>query len=225
VLLLVSTWGARTNAAIRPYMNEKKVPQLFVADTDPSNEDPAHYPWAMGFQACKRAEAAAYAKYILQNKPNAKIAVLCSEDPSGEEWRLGLHDGLGARAAALIVKEVSFAYSDPGGLDAQVEAAKSSGADVFMDLTVVKFATRAISRAYDLGWHPRQFIPNASLSIAAFLEPAGLEKATGIVSNARSKGWLSPQSQRDPAEREFLDWMKRYLEMPTMSMVMKWRKH
>jgi len=211
VLLLVSTWGARTNAAIRPYMNEKKVPQLFVADTDSANDDPVHFPWTMGFQPSKRAEAAAYAKYILQNKPNAKIAVLYSADPSGEEWRLGIHDGLGERAAALIVKELSFTYSDPAGLDAQIEAAKSSGADVFMNLTVGKFATRAISKAYDIGWHPLQFIPNASLSIAAFLEPAGLEKASGIVSNARSKGWLAPQSQRDPAVREFLEWMKKYL--------------
>jgi len=195
-----------------PRLHErKKVPQPFVADTDSSNDDPAHFPWTMGFQASKRAEAAAYAKYILQNKPNAKIAVLYSQDPAGEEWRLGLHDGLGARAAALIVKEVSFAYSDPGGLDAQVAAAKSSGADVFMNLTVGKFATRAISKAYDIGWHPLQFIPNASLSIAAFLEPAGLEKATGVVSNARSKGWLTSQAQRDPAVREFLDWLKRYL--------------
>jgi branched-chain amino acid transport system substrate-binding protein len=122
-----------------------------------------------------------------------------------------LHDGLGEYASALIVKEVSFAYSDWTSLDAQVAALKSSSADVVMDLTVGKFATRAISTAYDLGWHPLQFIPNASPSIAAFLEPAGLEKAAGIISNARSKGWLTPQSQRDPAVREFLDWMKRYL--------------
>jgi branched-chain amino acid transport system substrate-binding protein len=212
VLLLVSTWGARTNAAIRLYMNEKKIPQLFVADTDSGNDDPAHFPWTMGFQPSKRAEAAAYAKYILRKKPNARIAVLYSSDPSGEEWRLGLHDGLGDRAAALIIKELSFAYADPAGLDAQVEAAKSSGADVFMNLTVGKFATRAISKAYDIGWRPLQFIPNASLSISAFLEPAGLEKAKGIVSNARSKGWLTPQAQRDPAVREFLDWMKKYLQ-------------
>jgi branched-chain amino acid transport system substrate-binding protein len=170
------------------------------------------FPGPWGFGPSKRAEAAAYAKYILQEKPNARIAVLYSSDPSGEEWRLGLHDGLGDRAAALIIKELSFAYADPAGLDAQVEAAKSSGADVFMNLTVGKFATRAVSKAYDIGWRPLQFIPNASLSISAFLEPAGLEKAKGIVSNARSKGWLTPQAQRDPAVREFLDWMKKYLQ-------------
>jgi branched-chain amino acid transport system substrate-binding protein len=211
VLLLVGTWGARTNAAIRPYMNEKKVPQLFVADTDSANDDPAHFPWTMGFQASKRAEAAAYAKYVLQNRPNSKIAVLYSQDPSGEEWRLGLHQGLGERAATLIVKELSFSYSDADGLDSQVEALKNSGADVFMNLTVGRFATRAIAKAFDIGWHPLQFIPNASLSISAFLEPAGMEKAAGIVSNARSKGWLTPKSQSDPAVREFLDWMKKYL--------------
>lgn len=211
VLLLVGTWGARTNTAIRAYMNEKKVPQLFVADTDSANDDPAHFPWTMGFQASKRAEAAAYAKYILANKPQAKIAVLYSSDPAGEEWRLGVHDGLGDKAAALIVKETSFEYSDLSSLDAQIVALKSSGADVFMNLAIGKFATQAIRKAYDIDWHPLQFIPNASLSIAAFLDPAGLVKAAGIISNARSKGWLSAQAQRDPAVQEFLDWMQRYL--------------
>jgi ABC-type branched-subunit amino acid transport system substrate-binding protein len=192
-------------------MNDKKVPQLFVADTDSANADPAHFPWTMGFQASKRTEASAYAKYILQNKPSAKIAVLYSQDPSGEEWLGGLREGLGERASSLIVKEASFGYSDPSGLDPQIAELKSSGADVFMNLTVRKFATQAIRKTYDIGWHPLQFIPNASLSNAAFLDPAGLEKAAGIISNARSKGWLSPQSQRDPAVHEFLDWMQRYL--------------
>ena len=210
VLLTVSTWGAPTNLAIRAYMNEKKVPQLFVADTDSAMDDPTHFPWTMGFQPSKRTEGVAYASYILQTKPDAKIAILCGSAPSDQEWLLGIREGLGEKASAMIVKEVSFDYSDPAMLDPQIVALKSSGADVFMNLAVGKFATEAIRKSYDIDWRPLQFIPNASLSISAFLDPAGLEKAAGIITNARSKGWLKPESRQDPAVREFVEWMKKY---------------
>jgi len=210
VLLTVGTWGAPTNLAIRPYMNEKKVPQLFVSDTNSAMNDPAHFPWTMGFQPSKRTEGEVYAKYILQNKPDAKIAILCGSAPTDQEWLQGIHDGLGDKASAMIVKEVSFDYSEPAMLDPQIVALKNSGADVFMNLAVGRFATEAIRQAYDIDWHPLQFIPNASLSITSFLDPAGLEKCVGIITNARSKGWLKPESRQDPAVRAFVDWMKQY---------------
>jgi branched-chain amino acid transport system substrate-binding protein len=210
VLATVGIWGTPFNMAIRPYMNEQKVPQLFVAATESAFDDPSHFPWTMGFQASKRAEGLAYAKYILRNKPGARIAILYARDPSGEEWLLGIRDGLGTKAASMIVKEASFAYSNPEGFDSQVVALRDSGADVFMNLAVGRLATRAIRKACDIEWHPLQFIPNASLSVAAFLEPAGLSKAAGIVSNARSKAWLRPQSRQDPAVRAFLEWMEKY---------------
>jgi len=210
VLLTAGIWGTPTNMAIRGYMNEKKVPQLFVAATDSAFDDPAHFPWTMGFQATKRTEGLAYAKYILANRPGARIAILYARDASGEEWLLGIREGLGKMAPAMIVKEVSFEYSDPAALDGQIAALKDSGAGVFLNLAVGRFATRVIRLAYDIGWHPLQFIPNASLSIPAFLEPAGLHKAAGIIANARSKAWLKPQSERDPAVRAFLEWMRKY---------------
>jgi branched-chain amino acid transport system substrate-binding protein len=210
VLLTVGIWGTPANMAIRPYMNEKKVPQLFVAATESAFDDPSHFPWTMGFQASKRTEGLVYAKYILRNRPSGRIAILYSNDPSGQEWLLGIRDGLGDKAAAMIVKEVSFEYSDPEALGAQILALKNSRADVFMNLAVGRLATQAIRKAYDSDWHPLQFIPNASLSIAAFLEPAGLKKAAGIVTNARSKSWLKPQSREDPAVRAFLEWMSKY---------------
>jgi branched-chain amino acid transport system substrate-binding protein len=191
-------------------MNEKKVPQLFVAATESAFDDPSHFPWTMGFQASKRTEGLAYAKYLLRNKPGAKVGILYANDPSGQEWLIGIRDGLGEKASAMIVKESSFEYSDPEALDAQIVALKNSGADVFMNLVVGRLATRAIRKAYDIDWHPLQFIPNASLSIAAFLEPAGLKKAAGIVTNARSKSWLKPQAAQDPAVRAFLEWMRKY---------------
>jgi branched-chain amino acid transport system substrate-binding protein len=210
VLLTVGIWGTPANMAIRPYMNEQMVPQLFVAATDAAFDDPAHFPWTMGFQPSKRTEGLAYAAYILKSRPDARIAVLYSRDPSGEEWLSGIRDGLGEKAPAMIVKEAAFEYSDPAGFDALVVALKESGADVFMNLAVGRLATRAIRKAWDVDWHPLQFIPNASLSVAAFLEPAGLKKAAGIITNARSKSWSKPQSRQDPAVRAFLEWMKKY---------------
>ena len=109
----------------------------------------------------------------------------------------------------MIVKEASYLTSD-ATLDPQVMALKASGADVFLNLSMGAFTTQAIRTAYDMDWHPLQFIPNASLSVAAFLDPAGLEKAKGIISNARSKGWLEPQARNDPVVSEFLDWMSKY---------------
>jgi branched-chain amino acid transport system substrate-binding protein len=209
VLATLSIWGTPANIASRPYLNEKKVPQLFVAATESEFDDPSHFPWTMGFQPTKRTEGLVYAKYIVENKPDAKIGILYSHDASGEEWLRGIRDGLGDKVA-MIVKEAAFEYSDPSTLDAQIVALKDSGANVFMNLTVGGFATRAIRQAYDIGWRPLQFIPNASLSVAAFLEPAGLEKSAGVITNARSKGWLKPQARRDPAVRAFLEWMKTY---------------
>jgi branched-chain amino acid transport system substrate-binding protein len=209
VLLIFSSFGSESNEAIRKYMNDKKVPQLFVQASSAVFDDPAHFPWTMGFFATYRTEGSAYAKYILQSKPGAKIAVLYANTDAGREYLTGVHDGLGKKASAMIVKEVPYEQTDPT-LSSQIEALKSSGADVFINLAFGKFATQAIRSAYDIGWHPLQFIPNASLSIAAFIDPAGREKAAGIITNARSKAWIHAQAQRDPAVSEFLDWMSKY---------------
>jgi branched-chain amino acid transport system substrate-binding protein len=211
VLLLVGTWGTGINTAIRPYLNQQRVPHLFVASGAATFADPAQFPWTMAFHTSFQTEGAVYAKYILRSKPDAKIALLSSDYDDGKEWRLGVRDGLGDKAATMIVQEESFSYTaDPATLDPLIATLKRSGAYVFLNMAVGKFATRAIRVAYDLGWHPLQLLPNASLSIAAFLEPAGLEKAKGIITNARSKGWTNPQDQRDPAVREFRDWMATY---------------
>jgi branched-chain amino acid transport system substrate-binding protein len=209
VLLIFSSFGTESNLAIRAYLNAQKVPQLFVQSSSAVFDDPSHFPWTMGFFATYRTEGLVYAKYILQNKPRAKIAMLYANDDAGKEYLAGVHDGLGDKASAMIVKEVSYQVSDRA-LEPQITALRDSGADVFLDLSVGTFATQAIRTAYDLGWHPLQFIPNASLSIAASLDPAGLEKSAGIITNARSKSWTSPRAQSDPAVREFLDWMRKY---------------
>ncbi len=209
VLLVFSPLGTETNLAIRAYLNDKKVPQLFVDTSSAAFDDPAHFPWTMGFYATFRAEGRAYASYILQNESNAKIAILYADDDSGREYLAGVQDGLGDKASSMIVKEMSYRVSD-AVLDSQIAALKDSGANVFLNLSVGPFATQAIRKAYDADWHPLEFIPNASLSVAAFLDPAGLQKAAGIITNARSKGWLEPQTHSDPDVRAFLDWMAKY---------------
>jgi branched-chain amino acid transport system substrate-binding protein len=163
----------------------------------------------MGFFASYRTEGLAYAKYILQSKPGARIAILYADDDAGKEYLAGVLDGLGPRSSAMIVRQISYRTAD-ASLDAQLTALRDSGADVFLNFAVGPFATEAIRKAYDLDWHPLQFIANASLSTAAFLEPAGLAQAAGIIANARSKGWLEPQTQSDPAVREFVEWMRQY---------------
>jgi branched-chain amino acid transport system substrate-binding protein len=209
VLLIFSPIGTESNLAIRAYLNDRKVPQLFVESSSAAFDDPGHFPWTMGFFPTYRTEGLAYAKYILRNRPAAKIAVLYANDDAGKEYLAGVHDGLGDKASSMIAKEASYQTSETT-LDPQIAALKNSGADVFFNLSLGPFATQAIRTAYDMGWHPLQFIPNASLSVAAFLDPAGLEKASGIIANARSKGWLEPQTRTDPEVREFLEWMSKY---------------
>src|SRR5450432_4054310 len=209
VLLLFSTLGS-SGLAIRSYVNDQKVPQLFVQGNSSAFEDPAHFPWTMGFFASFRTEAQAYAKYIRQTQPNAKIGVLYVNDDTGNDYLTGLRDGLGEKASAMIVKEAVFKYSDPSTLDKQIEALRDSGANVFINVAIGSFATQAIRKAFDIGWHPTQFIPNGTLSVGAFLDPAGLEKATGIISNARTKDLSAPQSQSDPAVSAYLEWMRKY---------------
>jgi branched-chain amino acid transport system substrate-binding protein len=209
VLLIFGSLGTDTNLAIRPYLNDQHIPQLFIDTSSSVFNDPAHFPWTMGFDASFRSEGAAYAKYISQTKPDSKIAVLYANDDSGRDYLAGAHDALDSKALAMIVKEVPYSQSDTT-IDAQIQALKNSRADVFLNFAIGPFATQAIRMAYDLDWHPVQFIPNASLSVAAFLDPAGLEKSAGIITNARSKGWLRDFEQSDPEVRDFVNWMHQY---------------
>jgi branched-chain amino acid transport system substrate-binding protein len=209
VLALFSTFGTDANLAIRGYANERKIPQLFVETSSAVFDDPAHFPWTMGFYATYRNEAEAYARYVLEHQPDARIAVLYEQSAAGQEFRQGLHDGLGEKASRLIISEASYVAGD-STVDAQIDTLQRSGADTFMNFALGITASNAIRRAHDIGWQPLQFIPNASLSVSAFLEPAGLSKAAGIISSARSKSWWHANAAADPEVRDFLDWMAHY---------------
>ena len=210
VLLIFQSLGTPSNTAIQPYLNEKKVPQLFVATGASKWNDPKAFPWTMGWQPNYPTEAKIYAKYILQNIKDAKIAVLYQNDDYGKDYLKGLQEGLGAKASTMIVATKSYETSDPT-VDSQIVALKNSSANVFVNITTPKFASQAIRKVYDIDWKPVHFLNNVSQSVAGVLKPAGLEKATGIISSYYLKDGTDPQWQNTKEYQDWLAWMKKYL--------------
>ena len=209
VLLLFGSLGTPSNTAIHKYMNAKKVPQLFIASGASKWNDPKQYPWTMGLQPNYQAEASIYARHILQTRPNAKIGVLYQNDDFGKDYLKGLKDGLGDKAAAMIVALASYEAADPT-IDSQIVQLQSSGADVFINITVPKFTAQAIRKAYDIGWKAVQYVTNVSSSVGAVLQPAGLDKSVGLITAAYLKNPSDPQWDNDPAMIEWRTFMKKY---------------
>jgi ABC-type branched-subunit amino acid transport system substrate-binding protein len=209
VLFVFQTLGTPSNTAIHKYMNMKKVPQLHVATGASKWNDPKNFPWTMGWQPNYQTEARIYAKHVLQTKPNAKIAVLFQNDDYGKDYLKGLKDGLGAKAASMIVKEVSYEVSDPT-VDSQIIQLQSSGADVLFNITTPKFAAQAIRKVYDIGWKPTHYINNVSANIGSVLTPAGLDKSVGLISVAYLKDVADKEWVKDRAVMDFAEFMKKY---------------
>ena len=209
VLFVFQTLGTPSNTAIHKYMNMKKVPQLHVATGASKWNDPKNFPWTMGWQPNYQTEARIYAKNILQTKPDVKIGVLYQNDDYGKDYLKGLKDGLGDKAAKLIVAEVSYEVSDPT-VDSQIVQLQASGANVFFNVGTPKFAAQAIRKAYDIGWKPVQYLNNVSSSIGAVLTPAGLEKSVGIITTAYLKDYSDAQWANDPAVKRWESFMKKY---------------
>ncbi|MBR0894237.1 ABC transporter substrate-binding protein [Bradyrhizobium tropiciagri] len=207
VLMIFNPLGTPPNSAIQRYMNQKKVPQLFVATGATKWNDPKDFPWTMGWQPNYQSETQIYAKYILKNMPNAKIAVLYQNDDYGKDYLKGFKDGLGAKAASMIVAEDAYEVTEPT-IDSHIVTLKASGADVFMNITTPKFAAQAIKKNAELGWKPLHFLNNVSASIGSVIAPAGMENAQGIISSAYLKDPTDPQWKTDPAMiawNQFLD--------------------
>jgi len=209
VLLLFQTLGTATNSAIHKYVNAKKVPHLFVSTGATKWGDPEHFPWTMGWQPNYQTEAHIYAKYLLQNKRDARIAVLYANDDFGKDYLKGLHDGLGQQANSLIVKEASYEFADPT-VDSQIVTLQSSGADTLFIFAAPKAAAQAIRKVSDVGWKPLTFLTNVSSSVAAVLEPAGLEKSVGLITALYLKDPTDPQWEKDAAMKTWREWMKKY---------------
>jgi branched-chain amino acid transport system substrate-binding protein len=186
VLMIFNSLGTPSNSAIQKYMNAKKVPQLFVATGATKWNDPKNFPWTMGWQPSYQSETQIYAKYILKEKPNAKIAVLYQNDDYGKDYLKGLKDGLGAKASQMIIAEESFETTEPT-IDNHIVKLKSSGADVFIDIATPKFAAQAIKKVAEIDWKPLHFLNNVSASVGSVIKPAGFQNAQDIISAAYMK--------------------------------------
>jgi branched-chain amino acid transport system substrate-binding protein len=181
VLATFNTLGTPPNTAIQQYMNDQKVPQLFVATGANKWNDPSHHPWTIGWQPSYQIEARIYAHYILKNIPNAKIAVLYQNDDFGKDYLIGLRDGLGDKADKMIVATQTYETTD-ATVDSQMVSLQGSGADVMVTIAIPKFAAQAIRKMYDTGWKPTHILSNVSASVKSVMEPAGPEKSIGIIS-------------------------------------------
>jgi branched-chain amino acid transport system substrate-binding protein len=208
VLLTFNILGTPPNTAVQGYLNDNKVPQLFVATGADKWNDPKNHPWTMGWQPSYRIEARIYGKYVLRNMPDAKIAVLYQNDDFGKDYVTGLREGLGDKADKLIVATKSYETTDPT-VDSQVVALQGSGADVLLTAATPKFAAQAIRKVYDIGWKPTHFLTNVSVSVGAVMKPAGPEKGVGIISAGYLKDPTDPQWQNGQEYKEWLEWMKK----------------
>src|SRR4030088_1194261 len=206
VLFIFNSLGTPPNSAIHKYMNSKKVPQLFVATGATKWNDPKEFPWTMGWQPNYQSETQIYAKYILKEKPDAKIAVLFQNDDYGKDYLKGLKEGLGAKAASMIVAEESFETSEPT-IDNHIVKLKATNADIFVDITTPKYAAQAIKKVAEIEWKPLHILNNVGASVGSVIKPAGFENAQGIISAAYLKDVSDPQWDNDPGMKQFLDFL------------------
>jgi len=209
VLLIFSPLGTPSNSAIQIYMNEKKVPQLFVASGATKWNDPVHFPWTMGWQPNYRSEGRIYAKHILEKKPNGKIGILYQNDDYGKDYVKAIRDGLGSKSASMIVGEESYETDTPT-IDSHVVALMSKGADVFISITTAKFAAQSIKKVAELGWRPLFILNSVGTSVGAVMKPAGLENGQDIISTAYSKDPTDPKWKDDVGIARFDEFLTKY---------------
>jgi branched-chain amino acid transport system substrate-binding protein len=209
VLLMFGTVGTPTNQAVHRYLNTKKVPQLLILSGSNRWNDPKNFPWTLSGMFSYEAEAKVYARHILANFKEPKIAILSQNDDFGRDFVRGLKAGLGTGAKNAVVAEATYESTDPK-VDSQMLALKASGANILMNFSNGKFASQAIRNAAELGWKPQIYLPIGSSSIASILRPAGLENAFGAVTIASVKNPLDPQWQEDAGMKEYMEFMKRW---------------
>src|SRR6201996_2684660 len=208
VLFIFQSLGTPSNAAIMKYMNAKKVPQLFVASGGTRWGDPKNFPWTMGWQPNYQSEGRIYAKYILENFPNGKIAVFWQNDDAGKDQFKRLKDGLGDKVN-MIIADKSYEVSDPS-IDSQIVALKDSGADIFFSWAAPKGSAQAIRKVGELGWKPKFFLANTATTIASVLKPAGLEFSKGIISTAYIKDPTDPIWKDDAGMKKWQAFMDKW---------------
>jgi branched-chain amino acid transport system substrate-binding protein len=208
VLLVFNPLGTPSNTAIQKYMNSKKVPQLFVATGATKWNEPKDFPWTMGWQPSYQSEARIYAKYLIKEKPDAKIGVLYQNDDFGKDYLKGLKDGLGAKSS-MITAEEGYETSEPS-IDSHIVKLKASGADVFISITTPKFAAQAIKKLAEMNWTPLHIVSNVSSSVGGVIKPAGFENSQGILSANYAKDASDPQWDNDPGMKKFVEFLAKY---------------
>ena len=209
VLLTLGTLGTPSNTAIHKYMNTKKVPHMFLATGASKWNDPKNNPWTIGFNPNYHSEGKLYAQHILANKPNAKIAVLMQNDDYGKDYFNGFKEGLGAKAASMIVSHATYEVTDPT-IDSQIVTLKGSGADTFFNITTPKFAAQAIRKVSDVGWKPTHYLNQVSASVGSVLKPAGLDVSVGLISMNYIKEGADSRWDNDPTMKDFKALIKKY---------------
>jgi ABC-type branched-subunit amino acid transport system substrate-binding protein len=208
VLLDAGPLGTPTNSAIWQYMNQKKVPQLFVSTGATKWDDPKGHPWTIGWQPNYQSEGRIYAAFIQKEKPNGKIGVLYQNDDFGKDYLKGLKDGLGDRKS-LVVVEASYETLDPT-VESQVVGMKAAGCEVFVNTAIPKFAAQAIRKAVEIEWKPLHVLSSIGNSVAATLKPAGLENAKGLVSDFYLKDPTDPRWKDDDGYKWWVSFMDKY---------------
>ena len=209
VLLLMGTLGTAQNTAIHKYVNQKKVPHLFLNSGANKWGDPKNYPWTMGFIPSYATEGKAFAKHILATKPGAKIGILYQNDDFGKDYLKGVLDGLGDKAKGMIVSQLSYEVTDPT-IDSQLVTLKGAGADTFVNITTPKFAAQAIKKAAETGWKPAHYLVSVSTSVTSVLKPAGFENGQGIISSMYLRDPSDPSQHATKEYQDYAAVMKKY---------------
>jgi branched-chain amino acid transport system substrate-binding protein len=210
VLCLFNTLGTPSNTAIQKYMNQKKVPQLYVATGASKWGRPKEFPWTMGYQPDYHTEAVIYAKHILANIKDAKVGVLMQNDDFGKDYVDGFKEGLGQDAGKVIAKLVTYEVTDPT-VESQIIQLKDSGANVFFNVATPKFAAQAIRKAADIGWKPAQYMTNVSASVTSVMKPAGFDNGQGIITAAYLKDPTDKRWDDDAEMKTWRAWMDKYM--------------
>ncbi len=210
VFLVFNALGTPTQSSVQKYQNTKKVPQLFVATGASKWDDPKNFPWTMGFQPSYRAEARIFAKYILKEKPDAKIAVFYQNDDFGKDYLAGLKDVFGEKASSLIVAQESYETTEPS-IDSHIVKLKGTGADVLVDISTPKFAAQTIKKAAELQWKPMHLLTDVSISIGSVMKPAGLDASEGVLSAGYLKDASDPQWKDDEGMKKFMAFIEKYM--------------
>jgi branched-chain amino acid transport system substrate-binding protein len=210
VLVVFNPLGTPSNTAIQKYLNSKKIPQLFVATGATKWNDPKNFPWTIGWQPSYQSEAQIYAKWLMKEKPDAKIGILYQNDDFGKDYLKGTKDGLGAKGASMIIMEESYEVSEPS-IDGHIVKIKAANPDVLLIYATPKFAAQTIKKTAELGWKPLQIVTNVSISVGSVMQPAGFENGQGVLSAAYAKDGSDPQWANDPGMKKWNEFLDKYM--------------